>query len=263
MSSGLVVSRMCFSPARSVADHFSFFNLASFPASHHRFCRACTRPSYLQKLQLHTVPQSPLSFIQLMLPQTSNTSLRAENTPHANFRPQIFPNKATHTATSKFVFCDRTIYKALNPSVHRRTIYARQYQGWEYRERPSKLALLFRPVLFAGIFLVGSVSIAVIAKEERLKRTKWTLFPKSYHDFWGWHLSTGQVVAGAIIAVNGFIFSCWRWSLHGTEALEQAAPWLRRHFLHYAFSGRAFPLLGSVFSHATFLHLLFNMMALW
>jgi membrane associated rhomboid family serine protease len=153
----------------------------------------------------------------------------------------------------------------LYPVIQKRFIYARQYQGWDgdSGKRPSKFALLFRPVVFAGIFLVGSVSAAAVIKEERLKRTKWTLFPKSYHDFWGWRVSTGQVIAGGIVAVNGLVFACWQWSLRGSEMLEHAAPWLRRHFLHYAFSGRAFPLLGSVFSHATFLHFMFNMIALW
>jgi hypothetical protein len=147
----------------------------------------------------------------------------------------------------------------------RRMIYARQYQGWEYGtgNRPSKYTLLLRPVIFAGVFLVGSVSVAAVVREERIKRTKWTLFPKSYHDFWGWRLSTGQVIASGIIAANGVIFACWQWSLRGSEALEHAAPWLRRYFLHYAFSGRALPMLGSVFSHATLFHLAFNMYALW
>jgi rhomboid-like protein len=51
--------------------------------------------------------------------------------------------------------------------------------------------------------------------------------------------------------------------MRGTQSLELAYPWLRRYFLHHAFSGRALPLLGSAFSHATFPHFLFNMMALW
>ena len=185
-------------------------------------------------------------------------------TPHEQQRLSL-KRSVPKLAGSRFYALDGLFFRNISYFSQKRSIYARQYQGWDQNsgEGPSRLTLLYRPIIFAGLFLVGTVSAAAIVKEERLKRTRWTLFPKSYHDFWGWRLSTGQVIAGAIIAVNGVVFLCWRWSLRGSELLEHAAPWLRRHFLHYAFSGRAFPMLGSVFSHATFLHLMFNMIALW
>jgi membrane associated rhomboid family serine protease len=79
----------------------------------------------------------------------------------------------------------------------------------------------------------------------------------------GWRFTVPQLVCGGLIAANGLVFLWWTRSLRGAHSFEAAHPFLRRHFLHHAFAGRALPLIGSAFSHVTFPHFLFNMMALW
>ena len=62
-------------------------------------------------------------------------------------------------------------------------------------------------------------------------------------------------VLGPVVLLNAAVYAAW--SLLPNSAL------LSRHFVHSPMSGRAIPLLASVFSHRTIFHLGFNMMALW
>ncbi len=155
-------------------------------------------------------------------------------------------------------------------AVHYRSGHRfREYQGWDGGgPAPSIFGLLVRPVLFSGAVVVGSLGLAAIYKDEQRRKQGW-VWPGQQRrqlagvDFMGWRFSVSELVCGSLVAVNGAVFLCWTLSLRGAPSLEVASPWLRRYFLHHAFSGRALPLLGSAFSHTTFPHFLFNMLALW
>jgi len=144
----------------------------------------------------------------------------------------------------------------------------REYQGWDGGgPTPSKFGLLVRPVLFTGAVLLGGLGLSIIYKDEQQRKQAWQ-WPGQQRkvaalDVMGWRFSVAQLVCGSLIAMNGLVFLTWTRSLRGTQSLEMAPAWLRKYFLHYAFSGRALPLIGSAFSHVTFPHFLFNMMALW
>jgi len=119
-------------------------------------------------------------------------------------------------------------------------------------------------VLFSGAVVVGSLGLAAIYRDEQRRKQGWVWPDRQRHvDFMGWRFSVSELVCGSLVAVNGAVFLCWTRSLRGVQSLEVVSPWLRRYFLHYGFSGRALPLLGSAFSHINFPHLLFNMLALW
>lgn len=159
----------------------------------------------------------------------------------------------------------RTYFRAVHyQSGHR----FREYQGWDGGgPTPSKFSVLVRPLLFTGAVVVGGLGLAAIYRDEQLKKQGW-VWPSQRRqvaaiDVMGWRATVPQLVVGSLILVNGVVFACWTRSLRGAQSLENAYPWLRRYFLHHAFSGRALPLIGSAFSHATFPHFLFNMMALW
>ena len=138
-------------------------------------------------------------------------------------------------------------------------------QGWDGGGPvPSIFGLLVRPVLFSGAVVVGSLGLAAIYRDEQRRKQGWVWPDRQRHvDFMGWRFSVSELVCGSLVAVNGAVFLCWTRSLRGVQSLEVVSPWLRRYFLHYGFSGRALPLLGSAFSHINFPHLLFNMLALW
>jgi len=144
----------------------------------------------------------------------------------------------------------------------------RQYQGWEGDgPSPNKFTLLIRPLLFASGVVLTTFAIAAIVRDERARASKRDRMmgrrPQKI-DFLGWQLSRQEAIIGGIITCNLVIFGCWAASFRGAfHSIEHAYPWLRRNFLHYPFSGRGFPLLGSAFSHITFPHLFFNMFALW
>mmetsp|Transcript_47964 Transcript_47964/g.150468 ORF Transcript_47964/g.150468 Transcript_47964/m.150468 type:complete len:382 (+) Transcript_47964:4146-5291(+) len=148
--------------------------------------------------------------------------------------------------------------------------YFRQFQGWEGDSpRPPRSSLILRPLLFAASVTLGSLAIAAIWRDEKRRREPWAnrfglASSRRYHDFYGWQYTTAQAVCGSLLAANTVIFLCWTRSLRGVSStLEHAYSWLNRYFLHYAFSGRGFPLLGSTFSHITLPHFAFNMFALF
>jgi len=146
----------------------------------------------------------------------------------------------------------------------------RQYQGWEGDgPSPSRFTLLVRPLLFSAAIVLGSFALAAVWRDEKTRANRQSSMfgpgRKSQKvDILGWQLSRQEVIIGGIIVCNLVIFGCWASSFRGAfHSVEHAYPWLQRHFLHYPFSGRGFPLLGSAFSHITFPHLFFNMFALW
>lgn len=93
----------------------------------------------------------------------------------------------------------------------------REYQGWESGPSPSRLSLLFRPLLFAGAVVFGSFAAAAVVYAERRRKDHWTvrlgMVPQQNgryrtYDLWGWHLSTGQVRVWWCIACESTHVSC-------------------------------------------------------
>ena len=126
----------------------------------------------------------------------------------------------------------------------------REYQGWDGNgPTPSRLALVIRPITFSGVVVVGSLALAAIYIDEQQRKVGCTWAGQRRQrqgdiDFRGWRLSMPQFVCASIIAANGVVFACWTSSIRGVNSLEYAYLWLRKYFLHHAFSGRALPLIG-------------------
>ena len=66
--------------------------------------------------------------------------------------------------------------------------------------------------------------------------------------------SDGRKAAYKIIAINSVIWFLWQ--------IPRLKPFMGRNFTHNPLSGRSTTLLTSVFSHESFLHLVFNSIAL-
>ncbi|KAI0315883.1 hypothetical protein OF83DRAFT_308253 [Amylostereum chailletii] len=66
--------------------------------------------------------------------------------------------------------------------------------------------------------------------------------------------SDGRRAAWGICAVNGLVWFAWQ--------IPRLKPFMHMHFAHDPLSGRSYTMLTSMFSHASFIHLLFNCMTL-
>ncbi|KAI0050946.1 hypothetical protein FA95DRAFT_1593565 [Auriscalpium vulgare] len=66
--------------------------------------------------------------------------------------------------------------------------------------------------------------------------------------------SEGRRAAWGICAVNVVVWAAWQ--------IPRLRPFMQIHFTHNPLSGKTYTMLTSMFSHASFLHLLFNCMAL-
>lgn len=138
------------------------------------------------------------------------------------------------------------------------------------KEEPRGAALLVRPALFAAMVCGCSFVGAAIwqyeniraAPEQLLTKMKDLYIPKAggfRHEInkWWHNLSAAEQVAYGIISVNVAVFAAWK--LAGE----------RVGFLVKYFSGSPFgrapslALVGSMFSHASFLHLAANMYVLY
>ena len=62
------------------------------------------------------------------------------------------------------------------------------------------------------------------------------------YDFMGWQLSKGQAVAAGLIAANVTVHLMWMAARGRSNFAARIGAFLQRNFLHYPFSGRAFPL---------------------
>lgn len=74
-------------------------------------------------------------------------------------------------------------------------------------------------------------------------------------------LSASQRAVIPVVAANSLVFAAW--TIASATRGGGMWQWMRRHFLHRPSSNRMHTMLTSVFSHQTFLHFLFNNMALW
>jgi len=124
--------------------------------------------------------------------------------------------------------------------------------------------------VFTVTVVLSSFAVAAIAYSERRHKEHWTVrvgllppTPVAGYDLWGWQVSTGQAVALGLIACNVGVHLVWGFSRAGGRTATNLKRFLDRNFMHFPFSGRAFPLLGSTFSHVDWLHLGVNMVALW
>jgi len=64
----------------------------------------------------------------------------------------------------------------------------------------------------------------------------------------------GKRTCYGITAINAFVFLAWQ--------IPRLRPFMHRHFTHHPLSGKSYTLLTSMFSHQSFIHLLFNSLAL-
>ena len=79
----------------------------------------------------------------------------------------------------------------------------REYQGWDGGPAPSKLSLLFRPVLFSGAVVFGGLGLAAIYRDEQYRKQSW-VWPARRQatalDVMGWRFTVPQLVCGSLIA---------------------------------------------------------------
>ena len=80
---------------------------------------------------------------------------------------------------------------------------SREYQGWDGGPAPSKLSLLFRPVLFSGAVVFGGLGLAAIYRDVQYRKQSW-VWPARRQatalDVMGWRFTVPQLVCGSLIA---------------------------------------------------------------
>ncbi|KAJ7668330.1 hypothetical protein B0H17DRAFT_1087787 [Mycena rosella] len=117
-----------------------------------------------------------------------------------------------------------------------------------------------RTLLQAKIFelreTLSSWGALVAQKTESLPEIPRTTIRQLYADAAQKYINTSDVVkiCWGICAFNGAVFLAWK--------VPRLTGFMYRNFVHRPLSGKSLTLLTSVFSHESFIHLLFNSMAL-